>query len=129
MISKANIVVIATFCVSSYSAAAASNSGEYSKCLAKAEAVDPVILECMESEYDRQDKRLNTAYKNLLNGLSGTRKKQLQDIQRLWLKYTEANCGFYYGDSGGSLDRQISFQCSIDARAARATELERLSKF
>jgi uncharacterized protein YecT (DUF1311 family) len=99
---------------------------EYSKCIERSGAVDPKILDCMSAEYIRQDKRLNQAYKKLLNQETPKRKKELQEVQRLWVKYTEANCDFYYDPNGGTLARQSANQCSIDARASRATELESL---
>lgn len=99
-------------------------TAEYGKCIDQAGAVDPKILDCMSDEYSRQDKRLNQAYKKLLAQLTPERKKELQEVQRLWVKYTEANCGFYYDPNGGTSARQFANQCSIDARASRAAELE-----
>lgn len=103
-------------------------STEYEKCLNRAGAVDPEALECMSAEFTRQDKRLNTAYQKLMSALSPAQKKRLQEAQRLWVKYTEANCAFYYDPDGGTSARQSSNQCEIDARAARAAELETLKK-
>jgi uncharacterized protein YecT (DUF1311 family) len=53
------------------------------------------MLDCLGAEAQRQDKRLNDAYKKLMNELKPERKKQLQEAQRLWVKYTELNCNFY----------------------------------
>ena len=99
-------------------------TAEYNKCIDKSGAVDPKILECMSDEYARQDRRLNQAYKKLLSQQTPDRKQQLQDVQRLWMKYTEANCDFYHDPNGGTSALQFAYQCSIDARAFRATELE-----
>ena len=46
------------------------------------------MLDCMGAEAERQDKRLNDV---LMNELKPERKKELQEAQRLWIKYTEAN--------------------------------------
>jgi uncharacterized protein YecT (DUF1311 family) len=104
-------------------------SASYSKCLDKAGAVDPAITECMSAEHSLQDKRLNANYKALMAKLSGERKKQLQETQRLWLKYVEANCDFYYSPTGGTSARMMANECSIKARAQRAQELEYLGRF
>lgn len=70
-------------------------SAAFDQCIAKAGAVNPAMLECIDHEYGVQDRRLNASYKALMAKLDAPRKKQLQDAQRLWLKYVEANCDFY----------------------------------
>jgi uncharacterized protein YecT (DUF1311 family) len=108
--------------------AANDTSSQYEKCIEKADAIDPRILDCMSAEWERQDKRLNVAYKKLLSLSSPGQKKKLQEVQRLWVKYTEANCGFYYDPEGGTSARQSANQCAIDSRVNRAKELEELVK-
>jgi uncharacterized protein YecT (DUF1311 family) len=66
-------------------------SAEYSKCIEQSGGTDPGMLDCMGTEDDRQDKRLNEAYKKLMDALKPERRKELQEAQRLWIKYTEAN--------------------------------------
>jgi uncharacterized protein YecT (DUF1311 family) len=104
-------------------------SPAFDKCITKASAVDPAVLECIGNEHEVQDRRLNSSYKALMTKLSAPRKKQLQEAQRLWLKYVEANCDFYYDSNGGTSARMMSAQCSVDARAQRASELEDLAKW
>src|SRR4051812_7612409 len=72
--------------VSSLAGAAelAPRTKEYDRCIEKAGAVDPLVLECISDEYTRQDKRLNAAYRKLMGSLKGERKKQLLEAQRLW---------------------------------------------
>lgn len=101
----------------------------YERCIEKAGAVDPAVLECIGDEYARQDKRLNAAYRKLMASLKGERKKQLLEAQRLWGKYTEANCSFYYDPDGGTSARMMSAECGVNARILRAAELEGLAKF
>ena len=107
----------------------APRTGEYNRCIVKAGAVDPAILECVGNEYLRQDKRLNAAYQKLMASLSSERKKQLLEAQRLWGKYTEANCGFYYDPNGGTSARMLAAECDVTARVLRAAELEELGRF
>lgn len=111
------------------SAGGAKLSPAFDKCITKAGAVDPAVLECIGNEHEVQDRRLNSSYKALMAKLDAPRKKQLQEAQRLWLKYVEANCDFYYDPDGGSSARMMSAQCSVDARAQRAGELENLAKW
>lgn len=113
----------------SYSAETAPQTKEYGRCIDKAGAVDPAVLECISDEYIRQDRRLNTAYRNLMGSLKGERKKQLLEAQRLWGKYTEANCGFYYDPNGGTLARMLAAECEVTARIQRAAELEELATY
>jgi uncharacterized protein YecT (DUF1311 family) len=101
---------------------------EYSRCIEKAGSVDPAVLDCISGEYDRQDKRLNAAYRKLMGSLKGERKKQLLEAQRLWGKYTEANCTFYYDPDGGTMARMQAAECGVTARIERAAELEALAK-
>lgn len=107
----------------------APRTNEYKLSIAKAGAVDPAVLECIGDEYSRQDKRLNAAYRKLMASLSAERKKQLLEAQRLWGKYTEANCSFYYDPNGGTSARMVAAECDVTARILRAAELESLARF
>lgn len=102
-------------------------SADYSTCMEKAGGVDPAMLDCIAAETARQDRRLNAAYKKLLGQLTPERRKQLQEAQRLWITYTQANCTFYFDPNGGTAARLSASECSLLARAARAQELEGLS--
>jgi uncharacterized protein YecT (DUF1311 family) len=122
---------IGLFLVVSTSAIAADilpRTKEYNRCIEKAGAVDPAVLECISAEYDFQDKRLNAAYRKLIGSLTGERKKQLLEAQRLWGKYTEANCAFYYDPDGGTMARMQAAECAVTARIERAVELEDLTQ-
>jgi uncharacterized protein YecT (DUF1311 family) len=50
---------------------------------------------CIADEFERQDKRLNAAYKALIEVVSEKRKTELRDVQRKWLAFLDANCSFY----------------------------------
>lgn len=99
-------------------------SQTFSTCMDQAGGVTPSMVECMNAETERQDVRLNKAYKDIMAGLSAGRKKQLQEAQRLWIKYRKANCDFYYDPDGGSIARINANDCFLSATAARAKELE-----
>ena len=99
-------------------------SAEYSKCIERSGGADPGMLDCIKAEADRQDKRLNDAYKKLMNELKSDRKRQLQQVQRMWIKYIEANCDFYLDPDDGTAARLAASECPVLAKEARAKELE-----
>jgi len=99
-------------------------SQTFATCMDQAGGVTPSMVECMNAETERQDVRLNKAYQDIMAGLSPERKKQLQEVQRLWLKYRKANCDFYYDPDGGTMARVSANDCFMSATAARAKELE-----
>ena len=97
---------------------------QYSSCMDKAGGVTANMLDCMWAETKRQDARLNQAYKDVMARLSPERKKQLQEAQRAWIKYRDANCRFYADPDGGSIATVNSNDCFMSATASRAKELE-----
>ena len=99
-------------------------SAEYSKCIEQSGGTDPGMLDCMGAEAKRQDKRLNDVYKKLMSELKPERKRQLQEAQRIWIKYIEANCDFYLDPDGGTAARLAASECPVLAKATRAKELE-----
>ena len=84
------------------------------------------MTECITTETQRQDARLNKAYKALMAELPSLRKKQLQEAQRAWIKFRDTNCAFYDDPDGGTLARVNANACMMTATAERASELERL---
>ncbi len=99
-------------------------SAEFSKCIKQSEGTNPGMLDCIGVETSRQDKRLNDAYKKLMAELDPERKKQLQEVQRMWIQYTEANCNFHLDPNGGTAARLSANECPMLSKAARAAELE-----
>ena len=101
-------------------------SPAFSSCMDKSDGVTTSMIDCIGVEHKRQDARLNKAYKVLLSAQTPARKKELQDVQRLWLKYRDANCAFYYDPDGGSMARLNANSCMMDMTAERALELENM---
>jgi hypothetical protein len=85
------------------------------------------MLECIDAETKRQDLRINKAYKTVMDQLTPERKKQLQQAQRAWITYRDANCQFYFDPDGGSLARVSANDCFMSATATRSKELEAMS--
>ncbi|MEY3807090.1 MAG: hypothetical protein RI893_66 [Pseudomonadota bacterium] len=96
----------------------------FSACMEKSGGVTNSMVDCIGQETKSQDVRLNKAYKEVMASVSSERKKQLQDAQRLWLKYREANCDFYYDPEGGTIARVNANNCFLSTTEARAKELE-----
>ena len=121
-------VFIACFmlCCLSHSAVADEEkfSKQFTACMDGSGGVTVDMMNCIGEETKRQDVLLNSAYKAVMNKMSPTRKKQLQEAQRAWLKFRELNCNFYADPEGGTLDMVTANSCFMSATAARAKELD-----
>ncbi|OLY76629.1 hypothetical protein AU074_17635 [Pseudomonas sp. ATCC PTA-122608] len=84
------------------------------------------MVDCNAKETKVQDARLNTAYKAAMTAMEGNRKQQLQDVQRQWIKFRDANCGFIGSATGGTIDQVNGSGCVLDMTQTRAQELENL---
>jgi uncharacterized protein YecT (DUF1311 family) len=100
---------------------------EYVTCMDKSGGVTPDMLECMSDELARQDALLNQNYKTLMSKLSAKRKKMLLEAQRAWIKFRDANCGFYSDPEGGTAAVLGGNDCFLQATANRAKELSNLT--
>ncbi|WP_347988515.1 lysozyme inhibitor LprI family protein [Methylomonas sp. AM2-LC] len=101
-------------------------SEQYADCMDKTGGAIPEILNCISIENDSQDIRLNRAYKAAQTQLSSLRAKQLQEVQRIWIKYRNANCKFYADTHGATSASIRTNECLMNATASRALELENL---
>ena len=101
---------------------------QYTDCLDKANGVTSEMLNCIGTETKYQDDRLNKAYKALMPLLSEARKKELQEAQRLWIKYRDANSHFYADPDGGTMAVVFSNDTFLTMTAERASELEEFAK-
>ena len=100
---------------------------EYSACLEKANGITAEAINCMLAETRRQDARLNENYKKLLSKSAAERKNALIEAQRAWIRFRDANCGFYADPEGGSAARMAANECLLNATADRAKELQLLT--
>jgi uncharacterized protein YecT (DUF1311 family) len=101
-------------------------SADYNSCLDQAAGVTANMLGCIAAELTVQDKKLNANYKLLKEGLELNRQQQLLEVQRLWLKYRDANCKFYDDPTGGSMQKILAQNCFLRLTAQRAHELTEL---
>ncbi|WP_339420536.1 MULTISPECIES: lysozyme inhibitor LprI family protein [unclassified Pseudomonas] len=105
--------------------ASAADNAAWKKCMDGANTTVEMVS-CNVKEAKVQDTRLNKAYKTALAAQKGARKQQLQDVQRLWIKYRDANCGFAGSATGGTIDQVNGTGCMLDMTQTRAQELETL---
>ncbi len=84
------------------------------------------ILGCMETELRRVDRLLNRRYRQAMAGIQPFRRDELRRVQRLWIRYRDARCGFFNHRESGSGGRLDEMQCRIDETARRAQELSEL---
>lgn len=97
----------------------------YSQCMQTANTT-VAMRDCSGAELKRQDTRLNQAYKSTMNSLEQPQQDKLREAQRAWVKYRDANCGMYYGLTGGTIDQLNGAGCEVDMTKQRADELEKL---
>src|SRR6516165_1782800 len=91
---------------------------EYSTCLEKSNGVTIEMINCILAETRRQDARLNENYKRLISKLATERKNALVEAQRAWIRFLDANCGFYADPEGGSAARVTAHECFLNAQAS-----------
>lgn len=107
-------------------ATAEMSDADYPPCGDKLNTLEIVV--CINAETKIWDDRLNKAYKTLPRRIEPRQRGPLKDAQRLWLKYRDANCAFYYSQEGTI--RQIEgAECMRSMTKDRAIELENAMKF
>jgi uncharacterized protein YecT (DUF1311 family) len=94
----------------------------YDQCLDKSEGVTIAINNCIGTEYDFQDARLNTAYKALRATMSAEQRNALRDEERAWISDRDKTCA--PPADGGTADMLGANECRMTRTAFRAAELE-----
>jgi uncharacterized protein YecT (DUF1311 family) len=84
------------------------------------------MLDCINAEMKSQDAALNANYKVLTSQLTPSRRKQLLEAQRAWIRFRDSNCQFYADPDGGSLATIEANSCVLSMTASRAQELNQL---
>ena len=94
-------------------------STTYSACMDESGGVTMNMLDCMGSEAEQQDARLNENYKAAMQALTPAQQTQLRDAQRLWIKFRDADCALLGINSAS---------CFLDMTKQRADGLARLAE-
>lgn len=131
MIAKKLLIMVLACVVSVQMAFAADEpdfTKQYSACMDKSDGVTSSMLNCTGAEIKIQDARLNKAYNAVMAQLTPVRKKSLQDAQRAWIKFRDANCSFYEDPEGGTMATLMGSDCYLSATAKRAEEIEKFKE-
>ncbi|MBK3434816.1 DUF1311 domain-containing protein [Pseudomonas fluorescens] len=103
-------------------------SAEYGICIDKSGGVTDDMVDCSNEELGRQDTRLNQAYKTAMSVLPTGQKGKLQEAQRLWVKFRDADCSIYYSLTGGTMDMLNGSDCELSITKERADSLVWISE-
>ena len=103
-------------------------SETYTTCMDESGGVTANMLNCMGSETEQQDARLNQNYKASMQALTPAQQTQLRDAQRLWIKFRDADCDLLGSLTGGTIDSVNSASCFLDMTKKRADDLAWLAE-
>lgn len=107
--------------------AEAASTPEFDKCMDTGDAkagVTAAMLDCMGAENQRQDARLNAAYKALLDRSDPAAREKIRADERAWLKKRKAFCDAPSEDSGGGTADSLNRSgCYIDTTIEQTTAL------
>lgn len=95
----------------------------YQICLDKTGGVTPSMRDCIGAEYEYQDKRLNQAYRSLMDGLDSTGRTSLRAEERKWIAQRDRSCKPPTADDGQAQELMYR-DCLLTKTAKRATALE-----
>ncbi|MDB5693270.1 MAG: hypothetical protein JWO81_2333 [Alphaproteobacteria bacterium] len=100
-------------------------SREYHRCFAEDSSTSG-MGQCLEYEEERQEGRLNQAYRMVMTRLPAARKAALLSSERAWVKARERECERVYRDmAGGTGDGAARLMCRSVRAAERTSWLER----
>lgn len=103
-------------------------SVEHDRCMASGDAargVTVAIVNCNREELDRQDLRLNAAYRKVMARLGPARKARLRTAERAWIKDRERACErAAEPEAGGTLALILRSACFASETKDRADYLE-----
>jgi len=99
---------------------------EYHQCMDNTGDVDSATADCLNSEIERQDARLNQAYVMVMRGLAPAPKAALRDSERTWVRQRDLQCKRQAADElGGTLYGVMLAGCQLDETIKRTMFLER----
>lgn len=104
-------------------------SPAYARCLDSGDAARGVTVAmagCTNAELQKQDARLNRAYKAAMARRSKPQQASLRNAQRAWIKRRDAECRKDL--TGGTIDMLNIGGCHLSMTTVRAVELERMAK-
>ena len=104
------------------SAAPAQADPEYERCID--EARESEFGACGAAWEEREDRRLNEAWRALLPLLDGAERDALVAEQRAWIAFNQNSCNYFYSEIWGTIGRNTWYpQCRADILVARTAQL------
>ena len=94
---------------------------DYLECGTLQTTVD--IVECLSDLHDIWDGRLNSGYREAMEFLPASRRAGLQEAQRAWIAFRDADCAFPDVLIRGSLARIYGPSCLSDHTMRRVVDL------
>lgn len=104
------------------SASAKPFRGSYYACVKASGGVTAALNDCIGTEHEYQDKRLNSAYQQLRKSMTEPQRLSLRDEERGWIASRDKACAA--DTDGGTGDLLDSNQCALRETAERAIALE-----
>lgn len=98
----------------------------YDDCLTKTQGVIPLWGDCADEEFEYQSKRLDTAYRSLLETLAGdeTSIASAKAAQEAWQAFSDKDCPARAGRFGSTPGPATLSICTMESTARRAQQLE-----
>lgn len=113
-----------------------------SECTSAGDGTGLSVGYCIGDLLKKEDERLNGVYNNLLRILKnvdipskgsdgkGASERSLVEAQRAWVKYRNANCGYYFSlAQGGTAGSLYGVSCQWRMTKERAEELDKEAAF
>lgn len=116
---------VATTLVLSGLAGHALADDDYDRCISDSDGTNAAWSECGGAWLEREDARLNEAWKRVFSGFAGQSKADLLAEQRAWIAFKEASCLFYASGDFGREGQVLSFpSCRAGVTAERTAAIE-----
>lgn len=102
----------------------------YDACLDQSDGTNTAWAGCGGEWIEREDQKLNAAWKRLYATLDGQTKIDMLAEQRAWIAYKDASCRFYANGDWGREGQVLHFlDCRAEVIAARTRELDNYFEF
>jgi uncharacterized protein YecT (DUF1311 family) len=83
------------------------------------------MADCSRREYAVWDDRLNATYQKLMKELDAKQQRELRELQRAWIAFSNRKCAFYrVMQPEGSIVIPIASYCSMQEVGRQAAFLE-----
>jgi uncharacterized protein YecT (DUF1311 family) len=82
------------------------------------------MAECSKREYLVWDERLNATYRKMMAELPADQRRELRDLQRAWIAFSDKKCGLYRVMQEGSIIIPLASYCAMRETGRQAVFLE-----